>query len=79
MTFDIQKILQSKRELRRELAALPIEEKLRMLDALRKRQITLREEIHADRTTPTNPKQLKTARSSCSSTRGDSCDARGYS
>lgn len=75
MTFDIQTILHSKRELRRELAALPTEEKLRMLDALRERQITLREENHADRTTPTNPKQLKTARSSCSSNRVVSCDA----
>jgi len=75
MTFDIQTILQSKRELRRELAALPIEEKLRLLDALRERQLTLREEVHADRTTHTNPKQLKTARSSRSSIRGSSCDA----
>jgi hypothetical protein len=41
MTFDIQVILQSKREFRRGLAVLPIEEKLRLLDTLRERQITL--------------------------------------
>ncbi|MFM8358230.1 MAG: hypothetical protein ACKOET_06695 [Verrucomicrobiota bacterium] len=41
MTFDIQKILESKREFRRGLAALPIGEKLRLLDALRERQLTL--------------------------------------
>lgn len=54
MTFDIQKILQSKRELRQGLAALPIEEKLRLLDALRERQLFIREssqplpQIHTD-------------------------------
>lgn len=42
MTFDLEKILASKRALRRELAALPIAEKLRMLDALRERTLTLR-------------------------------------
>ncbi len=41
MTFDIQRILESKREFRRGLAALPIAEKLRLLDALRERQLTL--------------------------------------
>lgn len=41
MTFDIQKILESKREFRRGLAVLPIGEKLRLLDALRERQLTL--------------------------------------
>jgi hypothetical protein len=55
MTFDIQKILQSKREFRRDLAALPIEEKLRLLDVLRERQLAFRAisktdhpQIHAD-------------------------------
>ena len=48
MTFDIQKILQSKRELRRELAVLPIEEKLRLLDALRERQLTIRKGTLSD-------------------------------
>ncbi len=42
MTFDIRVILQSKREFRRGLAVLPIEEKLRMLDTLRERQLTIR-------------------------------------
>jgi hypothetical protein len=38
MTFDLQVILESKRALRRNLAARPIGEKLRMLDALRERE-----------------------------------------
>ena len=42
MTFDLTKILQSKREFRQRLAALPIEEKLAMLDALRERALAIR-------------------------------------
>jgi hypothetical protein len=42
MSFDLEKILASKRALRRELAVRPIAEKLRMLDALRERSLTLR-------------------------------------
>jgi len=42
MTFDLAKILQSKREFRQRLAVRPIEEKLTMLDALRERALTLR-------------------------------------
>ncbi len=42
MTFDLAKILQSKREFRQRLAARPIEEKLAMLDALRARSLALR-------------------------------------
>lgn len=43
MTFDLNRILQSKREFRQRMAARPIEEKLAMLDALRARAIALRE------------------------------------
>ena len=43
MTFDLSKILQSKRAFRQQLAARPIEEKLAMLDALRERALALRE------------------------------------
>ena len=43
MTFDLSKMLQSKREFRQRLAARPIEEKLAMLDALRARALALRE------------------------------------
>lgn len=50
MTFDLPKILESKRQFRRRAAARPIEEKLAMLDALRERALTLR---------PTNSKALK--------------------
>lgn len=42
MSFDLQKILESKRAFHRDLAARPIEEKLRMLDALRERELAIR-------------------------------------
>ena len=42
MSFDLEKILASKRARRRDFAARPIGEKLRMLDALRERALTLR-------------------------------------
>jgi hypothetical protein len=42
MTSDLQAILKSKRALRRELAARPLAEKLRMLDALRERALAIR-------------------------------------
>lgn len=42
MSFDLQKILESKRALRRDLAARPLAEKLRMLDALRERELAIR-------------------------------------
>ena len=43
MTFDLAKILQSKRAFRQRLANRPIEEKLALLDTLRARTIALRE------------------------------------
>jgi hypothetical protein len=42
MSFDLQRILESKRGLRKRLAGLPLAEKMRMLDALRERSLTLR-------------------------------------
>ena len=42
MSFDLQKILESKRAFHRDLAARPIAEKLRMLDALRERELAIR-------------------------------------
>lgn len=42
MTSDLQAILDSKRRYRQRLAAHPIAEKLRMLDALRERALLLR-------------------------------------
>ena len=42
MSFDLQKILESKRLLRRDLAARPVAEKLRLLDALRERELAIR-------------------------------------
>ena len=49
MSFDLQKILESKRALRRDLAARPVAEKLRMLDALRERELAIRgHAVHSD-------------------------------
>jgi hypothetical protein len=42
MSFDLQKIYESKQTFRRDLAARPIAEKLRMLDALRERELAIR-------------------------------------
>ena len=42
MTFDLQKLLESKRAFRRNLAARPVAEKLRLLDELLERFLTLR-------------------------------------
>ena len=42
MSFDLHKMLESKRALRRSLAARPITEKLRMLDAMHERALAIR-------------------------------------
>jgi hypothetical protein len=42
MSFDLQRILESKRALRRRLAARPLAEKLQMLDSLRERALAIR-------------------------------------
>lgn len=42
MTDDLQAILESKRRYRQRLAARPLAEKLRMLDALRERALLVR-------------------------------------
>jgi hypothetical protein len=42
MSFDLQKMLESKRAYRQQLAARPIGEKLRILDALRERTVAIR-------------------------------------
>jgi hypothetical protein len=42
MTFDLDKILQSKREFRKRAASWPIVKKLAMLDALRERALAIR-------------------------------------
>lgn len=42
MTFDIERMRESKRAHRERLASNPIAEKLRMLDSLREREIALR-------------------------------------
>lgn len=43
MNFDLEKMIESKRAYRARLAALPIGEKLRMLDALCERQRSIRD------------------------------------
>lgn len=45
MTFDLKKILESKRALRRKLAARPVAEKLRILDTLRERELAIRGQV----------------------------------
>ena len=42
MSFDLVKILESKRRFRQRLAARPVAEKLAMLDALRERALAIR-------------------------------------
>ena len=42
VSLDLQKIIEDKRALRRNLAARSIAEKLRMLDALRERELAIR-------------------------------------
>ena len=42
MTFDLQRIIERKRAYRRYLATRPIGEKLRILDALRDRELAIR-------------------------------------
>jgi hypothetical protein len=46
MSFDFGRILQSKQEFRRRFAAMPITEKLAMLDALRERTLALRGDVN---------------------------------
>ena len=49
MSFDLQKILESKRALRGTLAVRPVAEKLHMPDTLRERELALRgSTIHSD-------------------------------
>jgi hypothetical protein len=43
MTFDLERMLESKKALRSKLAGRPLAEKLDMLDALRERALALRE------------------------------------
>ena len=53
MTFDLQKILESKRARRRNLAARPVAEKLRMLDAMRERELAIRGRVvHPESSVP---------------------------
>jgi hypothetical protein len=56
MSFDLQKILQGKRALRKNLTARPIAEKLRMLDAMRERELAIRGQ---DRLLTNEPAALK--------------------
>lgn len=42
MSFDLVKILESKRDFRQRLAARPVAEKLAMLDAMRERALAVR-------------------------------------
>ena len=50
--IDMQAVVRSKNAKRRELAALPIEEKLRMLDVLRERAVALKSALPASKRVP---------------------------
>lgn len=56
MSSSLQKILESKRALRRELATRPVAEKLRMLEAMRERTIAIRAAGEETRRAPTGAK-----------------------
>lgn len=52
MTFDSNSLAESKNNYRRSLAARPVAEKLRMLDALRERELAIRgSHAHSPETT----------------------------
>jgi hypothetical protein len=51
MSFDLEKMLESKRAYRQQLAARPIGEKLRILDALRERTLAIRGNSRSARST----------------------------
>ena len=57
MTFDLERILESKRAHRAHLAALPIGKKLRMLDALRERELALRGRSARSSSTPSGVRE----------------------
>jgi hypothetical protein len=56
MSFNLEKILKSKRAFRRDLAARPIAEKLLMLDALRERELAIRGHASGAREEPISKK-----------------------
>ena len=60
MTFDLTKILQSKRAFRQQLAARPIAEKLAMLDALRERLLVIRAAVIRPATISKEPEVCQT-------------------
>jgi len=45
MSFDLHQILESKRALRQQLAALPVGDKLRLLDVMRERELAIRSRL----------------------------------
>ncbi len=49
MTSDLERLLAGKRALRRKLQDLPLGEKLRLLDAMRERALTLRRAVGTSR------------------------------
>ncbi|MDQ2665847.1 MAG: hypothetical protein M3Z05_07535 [Gemmatimonadota bacterium] len=50
MTFDLERILSSKRVNRERMTVLPIGEKLRMLDTLREREVAIRRQVPSSET-----------------------------
>ena len=63
MTFDLQRILESKRAYRQTLAAKPIAEKLRLLDAIRERALTIRRSTPATNIVREEPAKYRPTKS----------------
>jgi hypothetical protein len=64
VTFDLAKIIDSKRAYRRKLADMPIGDKLRLLDVLRERAISLQSATRHAEGIPSAPSETSTARRS---------------
>jgi hypothetical protein len=55
VTFDLDKIIESKRKFSKQQASLPIAEKLRILDELRERTLTIRGSLRCEPSTDDSP------------------------
>lgn len=57
MSFDIERMIESKKKMRRKLASRPIAEKLEMLDLLRERAVAVREAVKNQHATVVHEQQ----------------------
>ncbi len=65
MTSDLERLLAGKRALRRKLQELPLGEKLRLLDAMRERALTLRRAAGVSSSVEEPPARYAAKRPSC--------------